>query len=146
MDLAALVTNRPLLAQLSAEYEELKRSGAAVDYKAWIKRRLAQAAAASFAGASQHPGGGAAFFSEEQQALASVQQRQALACAQQRLAYRTQLRQRQQVGAAASALQGGEPSAPSVGWKVRAVCAGRREPWAGPCAGLFQAVCQVMLL
>eukprot|EP00877_Chromochloris_zofingiensis_P006807 jgi/Chrzof1/237/Cz01g08100.t1 len=51
MDVAQLIANRPLLSQLSQEYEHLKRSGAAVDYDAWIKDRLAQAAAAA---ASQH--------------------------------------------------------------------------------------------
>lgn len=113
MDLAALVVNKPLLDQLSAEYEALKSSRAHVDYESWIKGRLRQAAASIAAARSVAP---------DQRPIMEVQQRQQQACAQQRLAYRTQMRQRQQVDTAAAALlrdapeyRGGE----SGMWQVR---------------------------
>eukprot|EP00798_Chlamydomonas_sp_ICE-L_P003438 gene3438-13494_t len=44
MDLKAVMSNGPLLQELSKEYELLKKSGALVDYDSWIKKRLRQAA------------------------------------------------------------------------------------------------------
>uniref|UniRef100_A0A383VP91 Uncharacterized protein n=1 Tax=Tetradesmus obliquus TaxID=3088 RepID=A0A383VP91_TETOB len=45
MDLASLVSNRPLLASLSREYELLKSTQADINYEEWIVQRLKLAAA-----------------------------------------------------------------------------------------------------
>ncbi|MEW5317135.1 MAG: hypothetical protein WDW38_008462 [Sanguina aurantia] len=45
MDIASVLQNKPLLLQLSREYEELLASGADVDQSSWVRRRLQQAAA-----------------------------------------------------------------------------------------------------
>jgi hypothetical protein len=129
MDLAALVADRPLLAQLSAEYEALKRraAGEPLDYSAWIRERLRAAAAAKVTaqragrdgGCGGHGGGGGPG------ALDGVQRLRAAACAQQRLAYRTRLRQQQRVAAAAAALAeedsaaGGGAAPGACGWQAR---------------------------
>ncbi|WIA39059.1 hypothetical protein OEZ86_005203 [Tetradesmus obliquus] len=45
MDLASLVSNKPLLASLSREYELLKSTQADINYEEWIVQRLKLAAA-----------------------------------------------------------------------------------------------------
>ncbi|KAG2433517.1 hypothetical protein HYH02_012635 [Chlamydomonas schloesseri] len=63
MDLEGFVANRELLERLSREYELLKASGAEVDYAAWVRQRLREAAAqiaASAAGVDEAVAGDAA--------------------------------------------------------------------------------------
>ncbi|GBF89001.1 hypothetical protein Rsub_01500 [Raphidocelis subcapitata] len=127
MDLAALVADRPLLAQLSAEYEALKRraAGEPIDYSSWIRERLRAAAAKVVAArAGGHGGCGGA-----PGALDGVQRLRAAACAQQRLAYRTRLRQQQRVAAAAAALAEEDSAGGAVpgagGWQARCALGGR---------------------
>jgi hypothetical protein len=130
MDLSSLISNKPLLAELSRQYEALKSSAAAggkeaVDYDAWIRERLRQTAAKTIARSLPSRIGSAAAAAaapapapqgQQQHALAAVQRQQQAACAQQRLAYRTQMRQRQRVESAA-AVMAGEDAAAS-GWQV----------------------------
>jgi len=119
MDLAALITNKPLLAELSVQYEALKRAAeageCAVDYEAWIRQRLRQAAASSSSSSAAAQSTGTV--PPRQRSLAEAQRSQQAVCAQQRLAYRTQLRQRQRVGAAVAALEEEQQTAPGGnGW------------------------------
>lgn len=112
MDLATLLADRPLVQQLAAEYDALKRSGAHVDHAAWVEARLRDAAA----GVLAVPGGGPPTAAPRQSsggqqpdgdgdgALAAIQRRQAAACARQRLAYRAALRRQRGYAAAAAAL------------------------------------------
>ncbi|KAG2442321.1 hypothetical protein HXX76_002407 [Chlamydomonas incerta] len=63
MDLEGFVANRELLERLSREYELLKASGAEVDYAAWVRQRLREAAAdlaASAAGVDERQAAGGA--------------------------------------------------------------------------------------